>query len=167
MNDIALLDKEFERVRKELGFTATLEELDAIFFVRDFIARDKYVSTNLNRQLCHCIAGLFNNWAGYMHNIIMPPPGNMFYSAESSQFSEDERAQLIQTMHKFMAHVSKNTLIGLTKDKKEEAAFIDSSITFWNDNKHILISALTKTQTYWAEQGLKLPKKPKQEHYFH
>ena len=166
MELLASFETAFAKLREELGFKATLDKLDEIFFIRDAIQRERFVSTSLSRQVCHRIADLFNSWSGYLHNLIVPPPGNMILAAESGLFSEDEKAYFIQTMNKFMAHTSKNGLVGLTKDKTAEAAYIDESISLWNETKPLLVSVLTTTNAYWTKQGTKLPRKQKQETYF-
>ena len=57
-------------------------------------------------------------------------------------------------MTKAMALVSTNTLIGLTKDKKAEAKFIDDSVKFWNNDFGLKVEKImAKVNNEWAERA--------------
>ena len=58
------LMKKFEEAKKEFGFKSSFEEIDNIFFIKDMILKDKFVSDNFERQLSHKITELYNGWAG-------------------------------------------------------------------------------------------------------
>ncbi len=56
-------------------------------------------------------------------------------------------------MAKCMAQVSKNTLNGLTKNKKDEAGFIDSSVELWKKELNPkLREIIKKVKSNWAEK---------------
>lgn len=148
------LEKEFGVMKKDLGFKATLEELDSIFFLRDFIGEHKFVSSSLSRMVCARIVNTLNSWANYLHGIIMPHPQNMFSGTETKMFSEDDKKELYPLLDQIMELSSRNGLIGLTKNKTEEAKFIDDAVNFWKSQlKPKLIELMTTVNKKWSEQA--------------
>lgn len=147
---VADLRKEFDKAKKELGFSATLEEIDKIFFITDYVLEQGFVSFDFSRQLCHRIADLFAGWNNYLHGLVMPNPGYLINMAESNTLKDSERKEINKIMSETMVLISTNTLIGLTKDKKEEARLIDDSVSFWNNTyKPKLIEIMSKIQSNW------------------
>jgi hypothetical protein len=147
-------EQEFEKIKKELGFKPTLEEMDRIFFLKDFISKEGYVSNKLSRQLCGRMVDLFGAWYNYLHTIVMPNPASMLNMTESQAFSDDEKQEMLVLMAKCMAQVSKNTMNGLTKDKKDEAEFIDSSAGFWKKELNPkLREIIKKVKANWIEKS--------------
>lgn len=149
---VADLRKEFDKTRSELGFTATLEELDKIFFITDYVLEAGFVSFNFSRQLCHRIVDLFAGWNNYLHGLIMPNPSYLINIAESNTLNDSERKEINKLISETMVLVSSNTLVGLTGDKKEEARLIDESVRFWNNvYKPKLINIMSKIQENWRK----------------
>jgi len=132
------LESEFQKMKKELGFKATLDELDSAFFIKDAILGERFVSNHLSRQICSRITSTYMNWNNYLHGLVFTNPGNMMLMTESRMFNDDEKKKISSLISQTMGIVSKNTLIGITKDKKKEADFIDESIYFWY-------------KTFWSE----------------
>ena len=145
-------EESFNALKKELGFKSSLEELDEIFYFRDFILQAGFVSLKLSRMLCGRIRDTFNLWISQLHAWLVPNPSSMIGISESQTFDDKEREEMTDIMKKFMAFTSENVLIGLTKDKKKEAEYIDRSIALWNDNKNNLISYAKKVNDYWISQ---------------
>ena len=84
----------------------------------------------------------------------MPNPQNMANLAESDQFDEQEKKELIKIMNKSFELTSRNTLIGLKKDKKQEAKFIDDGVEFWKSEFKIkLQEIMKKINNYWKEKS--------------
>ena len=55
-------------------------------------------------------------------------------------------------MKRAMAFASTNTLVGLTKNRKEEAEFIDESLKFWNEEfSPILTVIMKKVNDNWKD----------------
>ena len=125
--------KAFEKVQAELGFKAGWEELDKIFFIEDAVLGAGYVSKRFSRQICSRIVETYMNWDNYLHGLVIPNPQNMINITESKMFDHDEKKQIMKLMTKTMKLVSSNTLVGLTKEKKKEAGFIDEAVRFWNE----------------------------------
>ena len=154
-------EEEFEKIKKEMGFKATLADLDSIFFLKDFISKEGYVSNKLSRQICGRMVDLFGTWYNYLHTIIMPNPASMLNMTESQAFPDEEKQEILAIMAKCMAQVSKNTLNGLTKNKKDEAEFMDSSVELWKKELNPkLRDIIKKVKSNWAE---KLESKPEVE----
>lgn len=146
-------EEDFKKMRKELGFSATLDKLDAVFFLRDFILEVDYVSEDLSRMIARRITDSLNSWNGYLHSLIMPNPANMITLTESKMFSDEEKEAMIPLMNAIMELMSRNTLIGLTKDKAEEGKWFDDCLGFWNKTlKKEAIKMMKKTNSIWAEK---------------
>ncbi len=144
-------EAEFETMRAELGFSATLDELDDVFFLRDFIMGAGFLSTKLSRMLTGRMKDTINQWNSYFHALVMPNPSNMINLTESKMFSEEEKKAMIPYMNHIIELASRNTLIGLTKNKKAEAKWFDDCLAFWNDTfKEEAIRIMKKTNSSWA-----------------
>ena len=125
-------EEKFKEIKIELKFKSTLKQLDENFFLKDMILSDRYISDVLSRRICRRILDTFNGWNNYLHSLMLPNPGNMMNVFESKVFDEQEKEEILKLMRKVLAHVSNNSLIGLTKDKKIVAEFLDYSVEFWN-----------------------------------
>ena len=147
------LENAFEKIKKELGFRSTLEDLDKVFYIKDFVLKDGFVSESFSRQLCHRIVGLFMDWNDYLHSLIIPNPQNLLNMSESKILSQEEKKEIIELMKKVMELSSRNGLIGLNKDKKAESEFIDYSLRFWNDEfKPRITKIIKKINKEWNTQ---------------
>ena len=164
------LKKEFEEkfaaIKAELKFKSSLEELEKIFFLKDFIAERKYVSENLSRQLCARIVDLFNSWYGYLHGIMLPNPQSMINVTESQMFNEKEKKEIMRLMNKIIGFTSTNTLNGLLKDKAAEAKFIDDAMVLWNEIIPKLVELMTKVNKNWKEKRTTVEEKKKPDTLF-
>jgi hypothetical protein len=146
--------EQFEAMKTELGFKSTLAEIEKVFFITDSIIREGYISKYLSRQICRRITDLFGSWYNYLHSLVMPSPGSMLNMTESQAFSDEEKHEIMILMNKIMALASKNTLVGITKDKKMEAGFIDESVAFWSKTvKPEMKRIVGKVQENWAEKS--------------
>ena len=141
-------------MKKELKFESSLKDLDKIFFIRDLILKEGYVSEKLSRVICRRISNTYNSWNTYLHSILVPNPSSLLNISESQIFDEKEKEEISQLMDQIMALVSRNNLIGITKDKKQEAKFIDDSAKFWNQTCNPeLIRLMKKINNYWVERA--------------
>jgi len=162
---------EFERVRKELGFKPSLEQLDDIFYFRDFIQKEGYIGTKLSRMLTGRIVSTYGMWEGYLHSLLMPSSNNMPNIEESKMMEEADRKEIMKYMIKLRAFVTKNAPIGLTDDKKAEAEFFNEAVGLWDKElKAYLTRLMKKVSEGWAknlkEQDAKVPKHKKEQNYF-
>ncbi|MBN2880660.1 hypothetical protein JXM83_01285 [Candidatus Woesearchaeota archaeon] len=144
------LHLKFEQVKKELKFNSDFEELDEIFYFKDMILQLNFVSPKLSRMLCSRIRDTFYSWVGSLQDILLP--NNTLSYNESQIFTEKEKEIMTKYIDKLMAHITKNTVIGLTKNKEQEGKYIDDSVVLWNEIKPYLIEYSSKKQEYWETQ---------------
>lgn len=146
------LEINFERTKKELGFKMTLNDLDRVFYIRDYILKEEFVSNNFSRQLCHRIVETFMEWNSYLHSIILPNPQNILNMSESKIFDQEEKKEIVELMKNIMEISSRNSLIGLMKDKKAESEFIDYVMKFWDEEFNPKITKMMKkVNTEWGK----------------
>lgn len=157
MENKELLDKfekKFEDVKKELGFKSSLNEIDQVFFVRDHILHEGFVSDKLSRQICSRISETLMNWNGYLHGLILPNPNNIINITEGQMFNEEEHNEIMKLISEMMSLVSLNTYVGISKDKKLEAEFIDGAVRFWKDTfKPHIVKIMGKIKEGWKEKA--------------
>jgi len=142
-------EQAFNKLRTEMGFTPTLEALDEIFFLTDHIQQLGFVSNQLSRTVCSRIVDTYNNWIGAFHDWVMPNQSSMISMEQSNTFSEEEKKELINLIKKFMAFLTRNIVIGITKDKDAERQFINDAVTIWNDNLPAMTKFSKKLQAHW------------------
>ena len=164
MNDIVKeFEKEFAELKKELKFKVSLEELDDIFFLRDYFAKEGFVSNKLSRQLARRITELFLSWGQYLHGVLYPNPGNIVNMIESQTFDEVEKAEMIKLIDRIMSLSAENSVIGLSRDVSKEGAFIDKAVALWKEINPTLIKYMKKEHARWEERLKSKPQKEDKE----
>tara|TARA_Y100000034_G_C6908541_1_gene422428 strand:- start:1850 stop:2371 length:522 start_codon:yes stop_codon:yes gene_type:complete len=147
------LKEKFDECKADLGFEPSLEEIDSIFFVSDWVLESGFVSENFSRQLCKRIIDTYGSWQNYFHNLVMPAPGYIPYMTESKAIGEDGKKDLLKLIAKIFNLITMNTEIGLNKDKTKEREFIDKSVRFWNDEfKEKAQEIMGKVRKGWENQ---------------
>ena len=148
------LKESFEKMKSDFNIEASFEEVEKIFFIKDYILREGFVSDKLERQISSRIADLYAGWSNYLHSIIMPNPQNMLNMGESKLFSAEEKKEMTEMMKKAMELSSRNSLIGLTKDDDEQGKFIDDAVDLWEDLFSVkLIEIMRKINKEWKEES--------------
>lgn len=128
------LEHDFEKLKKELQLTSTLEDLSSIFGFKDSILSEGYVSENLSRQICSKISETFYNWISYMNNLILPNSGSMVNQTEAKMFNSKEDKELLWDLTQgAMKFVSKNSLDVVKKDKILQKEIIDGAVEYWKN----------------------------------
>ena len=151
---IAELEDKFKGMSKKLKLKHSLEDFDRIFFVRDFILQHGFVSESLSRMFCSRIVSLYESWANYLQGILMPNPSSLIHMYGSNSFSKQEKAGIASLINDMMALVSRNSLIGLTKDRKAEARFLDDAVVLWDTFfKEKLIEIEKKANVFWVDKS--------------
>ena len=163
-NLLKQFEKEFELTKKALKFTVTFKELDEIFFLQDYIQKEGFVSTNLSRQLSRRVVELYVSWAQYLHGILVANPGSLTSITESQAFSDEERHHIDRLFDKLMIISTEHNIIGLTKDKKREAAFFDRAVSLWNEISPKLTEIMNKVSEQWEERSHSKLKKKDEEY---
>lgn len=155
MNNKELLSEfkeKFEILKHELGFKSSLEELDEIFFIKNNVLKERFVSDSLSRQICSRIVELYMGWTNYLHSLVMPNPQNILNISEAKLFDQEEKKEMNQIMQKAMEMSSRSSVIGLAGDKAEEAKFIDDSVKLWESEfKPTLLKILRKVREEWEK----------------
>jgi len=141
----------FAKMKEELKFNASLEELDEVFFFNDYILQCRYISNRLSRMVCARIRDTFNSWISYLHSLLLPNPGSMINHAEHQLFNDADKQRITETLHSYLALTSENMLIGLNKDTAAEAKYIDNSLKVWKDNLNFLIEVSEKVNKHWSK----------------
>ena len=126
------LEEKFEKAKSEIGFKASFDEVERIFFINDAILKSGFVSESFSRQLCSRMVETYHSWLSYYHGLVMPNPQNIINLNESKFLDQEDKKGIMNMMSKIISLTDRNNLIGLTKDKKEEAKFIDDAVEFWN-----------------------------------
>lgn len=151
---IKKFENEFNKLKKERGFKVTLKEMDEIFFLKDFVLQSKYIPTQLSRAIANRIVDTLNSWLGYLHGLIMPNPQNMVNLTESNLFDDKEKQEIIKIMNKILNLTSKNSLIGITKNKKQESEYFDEAVKFWKTILNTkLQEIIIKVNKYWQDKS--------------
>jgi hypothetical protein len=146
-------EEKFNKMKKELRFKTSLEDLDRSFFINDAILKEGFVSQNVSRQVCHRIVETFIAWNEYLHSLIMPNPQNILNMSESKIFSQDEKKEVMELMKKSMEISSRNSFIGLKRDSEEEGKYIDYAFYTWeNDFKPKITDIMEKINKEWGKK---------------
>jgi hypothetical protein len=153
MNILNDFEEKFKNLQRELKFKSSLNEIDGIFFVKDLILKDNFVSSNLGRQLCYRIAEVYMGWNEYLHGLIMPSPQNILNLSESKIFNQEEKKGIMNIIKKIMELNSRNILITLTKDSLDEGKFIDYSVNLWkNEVGPEVTKIIKKVNKEWGNE---------------
>ncbi len=139
----------FAKTKESFGLQRTFEEYDDIFFLYDMASQDGFIAEKFERQLSARVANTFNSWYNQLHSLILPASASMISLTESSMFDEKEKEKLTLLMNKIVAFISRNTIIALTKNKEAQRAFLDDSISFWEEIKPELLSMAEKLHQGW------------------
>ncbi len=146
---LAEFEREFPAMQKKLGFKSSLDELDSIFYLRDFIMKEGFVSKRLSRMVCSRILSTFGLWETYFHALIVPNPGSMQNVEESKMITEADKKEMLRIMTQIRELSTRNTITGLEGSDKEEAVLIDDSVRLWNSNKEFFTKLMKKLNEGW------------------
>lgn len=146
------LREAFEKAKTEIGFVSSFEEIDEIFFIKDRILSDGFVSENFPRQMCHRISDALGWWVGYLHSLLMPNPQSLTNLTEAKIFNEEERKKMKDLIKGAMALESLNILAEIEKDLTKNKEFIDGAVKFWKEKfKPGIAYVVRKINRGWSE----------------
>ena len=144
------LKETFQKTKENIGFNSDFEEINNIFYLEPYILREGFVSPRFSTQLRSKIIEVYNSWLNYLHSLIMPNQNSMISMMESKILDDKERKNVGELIKKVMALISKNSLINLKGNKKEEAEFIDYCVNFWvKEFNPSLILIMEKIDKEW------------------
>lgn len=145
--------QEFAILKKKLNLSVTYEELDAVFFISDYVLSSKMVSSRFGRMICQRISQTFGSWLQFIHDVLMPNPHNMISQAESQLFDDAQKAKLQECLFKISEITSRKSRLVLEETDELEKSIIEDSILLWtNYVKPTLIPYMQKINTYWKER---------------
>ncbi len=143
----------FEKAKKEMGFKASFEEIEKIFYINDYVLKEGFVSSRFDRAICHRVTETINSWAWFLHGIVVPNPNSMFNITESQYFDEKEKQHFNELMNKTAEMVSRNSLFVLNQDIAAEGKLVDDAIEFWNSEFNPeLVKIMSKINKNWKEK---------------
>ena len=146
-------EAEFQKLKSELNFKTSLEELDNIFFIKDYIKHQGFVSSQMPKQICSRIVETYNQWLGYLNSLIIPNQSYIPLFSEQEMLDEKEKEDIYKLITKTMVLTSKNTVIALGKSEESQGDYIDEAVDFWNNTFSKKISKLAhKINKGWIEK---------------
>jgi hypothetical protein len=147
------LYEEFVKVKVDLGFDASIEELEKAFRIVDGVVSSEFVSSDFSRQICTRILENFMSWHSYLNGLLMPSSGFLASQTEANLFSSKEDKELIwDLIKKTMEFSTRHSIIGFNRDKFEEAKFIDETLSYWNQTfSPALEKILKKSNEAWTK----------------
>lgn len=146
-------EKTFEKSKKEIGFKPSLNEIDAVFYIRDFINKEGYISTEPFKQVCRRIIDVYSMWLQYMHGLIMPNPGNVINMTEAQLYSEEEKEKIGKMIDKIMVLTTSYNSLMLEMNNKSAKAFIEDACSYWKNELSLeLKKMLKKSNEGWNEK---------------
>lgn len=144
-------ERKFSELKTKIKFKPTLDDLDRIFFVKDGVLKDNFVSDNTLRQISKRIIDNYMGWNDYLYSLIMPNPQNILNVSESKIFTKEEKESIMKLIQKIMELISRSNLVILTNDDKIGSKFIDDSVHFWDTQlKNNLIKTMSKVNSEWG-----------------
>jgi|SRR3989344_697658 len=151
-NIVEELENSFQKLKSELRFKCSLEELDKSFSITDNILSQGYVAEDLFLQISRRISDYYNGWANYLHSFILPNPHNMINVSESKVFSEEDRKEILKFISSLMVYVSWSTRNMFGTSEKDKAKYIEQSFEFWDKTfKDKMIYFMDKLLEGWKK----------------
>ena len=144
------LEKKYSMYAKENSLEISLDELDAIFFIRDYVQREGYISNFFGRMICYRIAERYKQWILFIHKLVMPNPGSLLDQQESILF--ENKDELVVLLHKLLELKTRYTLIGLDPKISSEVQFIRDSVSLWKSISPDLLRYVKSINTMWKEK---------------
>ncbi len=146
------LKEKFEETKKELGFSASLEEINNVFYVEDAIISEGYVSNNFDRQLCSRMVTTFYSWMNELHAWFMPPPGNVIVHTEVKGLDEKDKETVKYLIKKGMYFYRADKINGINHDKKAMGLLVDQMVSEGKDFFDKLKIILEKSRDVWKKE---------------
>ncbi|VVB79968.1 Uncharacterised protein [uncultured archaeon] len=138
------LDESYSDLRKKYEIKTTLNELDKFFQIKDSFLKLNFIPGNLSFFVRSRIQEFYSSWIGYLQNLLFPSTSSLISMSEGKLFSEEEKKEIGKLVGKMMAMISKNSILTLEPNIKEEGEFIDSSVKLWKSDLNPKILVLMK-----------------------
>ncbi len=142
-------EKRFNQLKKKYKIKTTFEELDKIYYLKDKLVERKTLPVDLLGFIRRVIMEFYTGFANHLHGILFPAQ-NLILMTESEAFNEQEKDEISKLLKKIMTLASKNNLLLVTRNKLEEAKFIDECVSKWKKEfKPQLEKILNKIYEKW------------------
>ncbi|HME87329.1 MAG TPA: hypothetical protein VKE88_02860 [Candidatus Nanoarchaeia archaeon] len=153
-------EKSFAVLKKELKIKVTLEELDSIFLVHDYVAKEGFVSNRLERQIVRRIIDVFSSWINYLHGMLVPNPNSILNVNEVSILTDADREKITKTVDRLMIFSTRYNMIAIKDDTKEAGKYIDDSVDAWNKEiSPVLLDLMQRSNKMWNDRLQQKPEK--------
>jgi hypothetical protein len=146
------LKTQFEKTKKELGFKATLEEINYRFYLEDGVLSDGFVSNNFERQLCSRMVSTYYSWLNELHAWFMPVQGNAIVHTEAKGLKDEDREVVKFLIKKAMYFYRADKINGINHDKKAMGKLIDEMVKDSKDFFDKLKMILEKSRDVWKKE---------------
>jgi hypothetical protein len=141
----------FEEYQKEAGFSASLEDLEKEFHLKDYVLQVGFVGVDVGTQIRSRIVEYFRDWLAYLNNLLIPNQGFMAAQTETKLFGSEADKKMIWDLTKIgMKFSTMHSYVGLEADKNLQAKFIDDCLDSWkNKFRPGLVSIMKRTYEGW------------------
>lgn len=148
------LREQFDLTKKKIGFKATFEEINDIFYIEDMVLAYGFVSNQFSRQMINRIIDTFHSWMGEIYSWIYPGQMDVVHLHETKDLSKEEKKELSLMIDRIMYLVRKNKRIafkGLIPE--EEGEFVDELVEFDKEYfKPFMLKYHEKFEKSWKEE---------------
>lgn len=147
-------EQAFEEHKKDLGFSASLEELEEEFHLKDYVLHVGFVGEDVGAQIRSRIVEYFRDWLSYLNNLLMPNQGFMAAQTETKLFNSEEDKKMIWNLTEIgMKFSTMHSYSGLSKDKILQAKFVDDAFKAWkNEFEPGLELIMKRTYEGWTKE---------------
>lgn len=143
------IETEFDKLKKEVGFKTTLDELDKLFLIKDYLLNFGFVPVEFSYQIRARVSSFYSSWSSYLQGILFPNQGSLLAMSEAKMFTDEEKKEISKMVSKLMAVVSLNNLLNVSRDKKIEKEFFERSIKTWTSIHKNLQEIMKKISDNW------------------
>ena len=146
------LKSNFEKTKKELGFSSEYEKINGVFFIEDGVLEHGFVSNSFERQLCLRLVSKFYSWNGQLHAWLMPPPGDLITNTEYKKFNEDDKKIMRYLIEKAMYFLRVDKINAFKNDKKEMGKLVDEMMEYHSEFSRLIEELLVKSKETWESE---------------
>jgi hypothetical protein len=145
------LKESFEKLKKDLQFDTSFDELEHSFLIKDFILEEGYVAENFFVQLSSRIAAFYGEWLRYLNGLLVPTSEFLASQTEIKLFNSEEDKKKVWDLIKIgMKFANMRVFLTMQEDKKMQAEFIDESFKSWESIFKPEVSSLVqRAYTAW------------------
>jgi len=145
------LDEKFSETKEKLGFKASLDDIDGVYFVRDMILDCGYVSDDFARQMCGRMVSTYYSWVGQFQAWLTPGMGSVINHNEVKSLDEADIESVKALTHRAMYFFRADKVTGVNHDWKKMGELVDEMVDGQKDFFEKLAVLLDKVAIGWKE----------------